>query len=81
MRQRAMWKVKGKAFSPCSVITIRMTRIINEGFLTLKALGFFLTVQHWGGGGGAAPPPSKIRSRHPRKLKFTGMIAYVVQNK
>ena len=28
--------------------------------------------------GGSPPPPCKIRSRHPRKLKFTGLIAYVM---
>ena len=50
--------------------------------LTVKALGFFLPVQHWGrGGGGVFHPPCKIRSRHPRKLKFTVLIAYVMLNK
>ena len=47
--------------------------------LTLKALGFFLPVQHWPGG--VFNPPCKIRSRHPRKLKFTGLITYVMFNK
>ena len=32
-------------------------------------------------GGGVEHPPCKIRSRHPRKLKFTGLIAYVMFNK
>ena len=44
--------------------------------LTLKALGFFLPVQHWGGG--VFHPLCKIRSRYPRKLKFTGLIAYIM---
>ena len=43
--------------------------------LTLKALGFFLRCST----GGYFPPPlCKIRSRHPRKLKFTGLIAYIM---
>ena len=48
----------------------------EEAVLTLKALGFFLPVQHWGGG--VFHPLCKIRSRHPRKLKFTGLIAYAM---
>ena len=40
-----------------------------------KALGFFLPVQHWGV---FSTPLCKIRSRHSRKLKFTGLIAYVM---
>ena len=43
--------------------------------ITLKALGFFLLVQHWGV---FSTPLCKIRSRLPRKLKFTGLIAYVM---
>ena len=44
--------------------------------LTLKALGFFLPVQHCGG---CFPPPlCKIRSKHPRELKLTGLIAYIM---
>ena len=46
--------------------------------LTLKALGFFLPVQHWGV---FSTPLCKISSRHPRKLKFTGLIAYVMFHK
>ena len=34
--------------------------------LTLKALGFF------------HPTLCKIRSRHPRELKLTGLIAYIM---
>ena len=45
-------------------------------YLTLKALGFFLPVQHWGGG--CFPPLCKIRSRHPRELKLTWLIAYIM---
>ena len=45
--------------------------------LTLKALGFFLPVQHLGGGG-VFHPLCRIRSRHPRKLKFMGLIPYVM---
>ena len=48
----------------------------NE-LLTLKALGFFLPVQHWGEEGGSTVL-CKIRSRHPRKLKPTGRIAYIM---
>ena len=33
------------------------------------------------GGGGCFHPLYKIRSRHPRKLKFTGLIAYVMFHK
>ena len=50
----------------------------NKIALTLKALGFFLLVQHWEVFSPPPPPPCKIRSRHPRKLKFTGLIAYVM---
>ena len=48
----------------------------SYGHLTLKALGFFISVQHWGGD--VFHPLSKIRYRHPRKLKFTGLIAYIM---
>ena len=48
----------------------------KNNVLTLKALGFFLPVQHWGGG--VFHSLCKIRSRHLRKLKFTGLIAYVM---
>ena len=45
--------------------------------LTLKALGFFLVVQHWGTG--CFPHPlCKIRSRHPRELKLIGLVAYIM---
>ena len=47
----------------------------NKIALTLKALGFFLLVQHWGG---FSTPLCNFRSRHPRKLKFIGLIAYVM---
>ena len=52
-------------------------------FLTLKALGFFLPVQHWCGmfSNPHPPPPPplcKIRSRHSRKLKLTGLLAYIM---
>ena len=43
--------------------------------LTLKALGFFLPGAL---GGVFSTPLCKIRSRQPRKLKFTGLIAYVL---
>ena len=43
--------------------------------LILKAQGFFLPVQHWGV---FSTPLCKIRSRHPRKLKLTGLIAYIM---
>ena len=43
--------------------------------LTLKALGLFLPVQHWERG--VFIPLCKIRYRHPRKLKLTGLIVYV----
>ena len=43
--------------------------------LTLKSLGFFLPVQHLGF---STPPPRKITSRYPRKLKFKGLIAYIM---
>ena len=47
----------------------------NFASLTLKALGFFLPVQHWGV---FSTPHCKTRSKHRRKLKFTGLIAYVM---
>ena len=48
---------------------------LAAGDLTLKALGFFLPVQHWGV---FSTPLCKTRSRHPRKMKFTGLKAYVI---
>ena len=43
------------------------------------ALGFVLPVQHWGRcGTGGVFHLCKIRSRHSRKLKFTGLIAYIM---
>ena len=46
--------------------------------LTLKTLGFLLPVQYWGRRGCFLPPLCKIRSRHPRELKLTGLIAYIM---
>ena len=45
--------------------------------LTLKALGFFSRCSTEGGGG-CFLPLCKIRSRHPRELKLTGLIAYIM---
>ena len=47
-------------------------------FLTLKPLGFFS--QYSTGGVFHPPPPPlcKIRSKHPRELKLTGLIAYIM---
>ena len=45
--------------------------------LTLKALGFLLPVQHWGSVFHPMPL-CKIRSRHPRELKLSGLTAYVM---
>ena len=42
-------------------------------YLTLKALGFFLLVQHFGGGV-FSTLLCKVRSRHSRELKLTGLI-------
>ena len=58
----------------------RYQSLCQKGFariltLTLKALSFFLPVQHFGV---FSIPLCKIRSRHPRKLKFTGLIASVM---
>ena len=55
-------------------ITFKQLKFSTD-ILTLKALGFFLPVQHWGV---FSTPLCKIRSRHPRKLKFTGLIAYIM---
>ena len=55
-------------------------RAVWQGFLILKALGFFLAVQHWGKVF-STPPPRKIRSGHPRNLKFTGQMAFVMFHK
>ena len=68
--------------SNCLVTTeeklVKLVLLVRQDFnLTLKALGFFLPVQHWGGGL-FSTPLCKIRSRHSRKLKFTGLIAYVM---
>ena len=46
--------------------------------LTLKALGCLLPVQYGGGGGMCSIPLCKIRSRHPRGLKLSGLIAYIM---
>ena len=43
-----------------------------------KSTGFFPPGAALGGGGVFSTPLCKIRSRHPRKLKFTGLIAYVM---
>ena len=56
---------------------IRKIKQVSMQVLTLKALGFFLPVQHFGGGG-VFHTLFKIISIHPRKLKFTGLIAYVM---
>ena len=46
--------------------------------LTLKALGFFSgPVKHWGRWV-FSTPVCKIRSRRPRELKLTGLIAYIM---
>ena len=68
--------------SVCSVMCHISLQILQTLFvcmirLTLKALGLFLPVQHWGGGG-VFHPFWKIRSRHPRKLKLAGLIAYIM---
>ena len=47
----------------------------NAGNLTLKALGFSSRCST---GRVFSTPLRKIRSRHSRKLKFTGLIAYVM---
>ena len=44
--------------------------------LTLKALGFLSRCST--GGGVFSTPLSKTRFRHPRKLKFAGLIAYIM---
>ena len=49
--------------------------MIQNELLTLKSLVFFLPVQHWGMFSTAL---CKIRSRHPRKLKTLGLIAYIM---
>ena len=46
----------------------------NKLKLTLKALGFLLSVQHRGRCFSPHPPLCKIRSRHPRELKLSGLI-------
>ena len=56
----------------CSVKEVPLHPPIN--YLTLKALGFFLPVQHWG----VFEPFCKIRSRHPREFKLTELTAYVM---
>ena len=52
-----------------------MVLLCNSFVLTLKALGFFLPVQYWGC---VFHPLWKIRSKHPRELKLTGLIAYIM---
>ena len=44
-----------------------------------KNTGLFLSVQHWRGF--FFHPLCKIRSRHSRELKLTGLIAYIIFNK
>ena len=47
-----------------------------EQSINAKTLGFFLPVQRWEG---CFPSPSvKLDSRHPRELKLTGLIAYIM---
>ena len=47
--------------------------------LNPKSTGLFPPGAALGGGGGSVfTPLCKIRSRHPRKLKFTGLITYVM---
>ena len=43
-----------------------------------KTLGFFLSGQHWRGF--VFHPLCKIRSRHSRELKLTGLIAYIISS-
>ena len=62
----------------CICIQYAQNTTASSDYLTLEVLGFFLPVQHWGM---FSTPPCKIRSRHPRKLKFTGIIAYVMSYK
>ena len=45
-------------------------------YINPKSTGFFPLGAALGGG--VFHPLCKIRSRHPRKLKFTGLIAYVM---
>ena len=58
-------------------LKLRLFSIVHVLQLTLQALGFFLLAQHWGGGV-FSTSLCKVRSRHSRKLKFTGMIVYVM---
>ena len=52
--------------------------ILLQGNLNPKRAGLFPPGAALGGGGGWKKPLCKIRSRHPRKLKFTGLIAYIM---
>ena len=51
-------------------------RATGFSVLTLKSTGLFPPDAALGGG--VFHPLCKIRSGHPRKLKFTGLIAYVM---
>ena len=45
---------------------------------TLKALGFSSQYSTVGGGGVFSTPLCKIKYRHPRQLKRTGLMAYIM---
>ena len=67
---------EGHNTSQAVKLKLHLLSIVHVLQLTLKALGFFLLVTT---GGGFHPPLlKKIRSIHPRKLKFTGLIAYAM---
>ena len=57
-----------------------MVEVLNDqNLLTLKALGFFSLYSS--GGGDVFHSLCKIRYRHPRKSKLTGLIAYIMFHK
>ena len=65
-------------------ILVSFCGILNGLLDEIKSFFNPKSTEHWGGSGGFFTSLCNIRSRHPRKLKFTGLIAYslcyVLQN-
>ena len=64
-----------RCFAFCTLFHLSLTFFRPEVPLNPKALGFFPSAAL---GEGCFHPLCKIRSRHPRKLKLTRLIAYIM---
>ena len=80
MHKKIYRNIKYDFFMPSlkrlTLFSIRRTLERNKLF-NPKSTGLFLLVQHLGGGV-FSTLLSKIRSRHLKKLKFTGLLVYVM---